>query len=122
MSATLDDKFDLFPEEEWYEVLIRYGLYVGAAFQILCILAIVVFPPSSSDQAEESQSGAVTNFLSIRFNLKLKKNLLCYQKEKGRIDIYNNKVFKSVNEVTFVETNFEIAKLDKWLRWIVTTK
>ncbi len=121
MSATLDDKFDLFPEEEWYEVLIRYGLYIGAAFQILCILAIVVFPPSSSDQAEESQSGAVTNCLSIRFNLK-KKTLLFYQKEKGRIDIDNNKVFKSVNEVTVVETNVEVAKFDKWLRWIVTTK
>jgi hypothetical protein len=81
-------------------------------------LAIVVFPPSSSDQAEESQSGAVTNFLSI-----WKKPLvLCYQKEKGRISIDNNKVFKSVNEVTFVETNVEVAKFDKWLRWIVTTK
>ena len=82
MSATLDDKFDLFPEEEWYEVLIRYGLYVGAAFQILCILAIVVFPPSSSDQAEESQSGAVTNFLSIRFSLKLKNPFMLSKRKR----------------------------------------
>jgi len=37
----------LFPQEEWYEQLLRYGLYVGAVFQIICILAIIfdVSPP-----------------------------------------------------------------------------
>ena len=35
----------LFPEELWYEVLLRYGLYVGAAFQLICILAVIVLPP-----------------------------------------------------------------------------
>lgn len=31
----------LFPQEEWYEQVLRYGLYLGAAFQILCILAVI---------------------------------------------------------------------------------
>ncbi len=57
MSAAFEDNFDLFPQEEWYEQLLRYGLYVGAAFQLVCILAVVVFPPSSSDQADENNSG-----------------------------------------------------------------
>ena len=35
----------LFPEELWYEVLLRYGLYVGAVFQLICILAVIVLPP-----------------------------------------------------------------------------
>ena len=28
----------LLPQETWYEQLIRYGLYVGAVFQLVCIL------------------------------------------------------------------------------------
>ena len=29
---------ELIPKETWYEQLIRYGLYIGAVFQIICIL------------------------------------------------------------------------------------
>lgn len=36
---------DLLPTEEWYEPFIRYGLYFGAAFQLICILAVLVLPP-----------------------------------------------------------------------------
>ena len=64
-----DDPFDLIPHEEWYETAIRFGLYVGAAFQLCCILAIVVFPASSSDQSDEAHSAKVThdrvNFLAL---------------------------------------------------------
>ena len=28
----------LIPKETWYEQLIRYGLYIGAVFQMVCIL------------------------------------------------------------------------------------
>lgn len=60
MSAVVDeDHFDLIPREEWYEQILRYGLYVGAAFQLCCILAIIVFPPSSSELAEDN-SGPVS--------------------------------------------------------------
>jgi hypothetical protein len=37
------------PEESFFELLIRYGLYMGAVFQIACLLAIVVYHGSSSD-------------------------------------------------------------------------
>ena len=58
----------LFPEEEWYEQLLRYGLYLGAVFQIICILALIfdVSPKSQKKQqidlrgqsSEESSSSA----------------------------------------------------------------
>ena len=60
MSAAPEDNLDLFPQEEWYEELLRYGLYIGAAFQLIAILAIIAFPPSSSDQSEDSQTAAVS--------------------------------------------------------------
>ena len=28
----------LIPQETWYEQLVRYGLYIGAVFQMVCIL------------------------------------------------------------------------------------
>ena len=30
--------FDFLVQETWYEVLIRYGLYIGAIFQMACIM------------------------------------------------------------------------------------
>jgi len=49
-SAATQGELPLFPQEEWYEQLLRYGLYVGAVFQIICILAIIfdVSPPQKS--------------------------------------------------------------------------
>ena len=37
------------PEETLFEILVRYGLYIGAVFQVFCILAIVIYHGSSSD-------------------------------------------------------------------------
>ena len=65
MSAAPEDNFDLFPQEEWYEELLRYGLYIGAAFQLIAILAIIAFPPTSSDHSEDSQSAAVRAITAV---------------------------------------------------------
>ena len=32
----------LIPQETWYEQLIRYGLYIGAVFQMVCILVSIL--------------------------------------------------------------------------------
>ena len=51
MEAATNEELPLFPQEEWYEQLLRYGLYIGAAFQIVCILAII-FDVNPSKQSE----------------------------------------------------------------------
>ena len=35
-----DQKFDVAVQETWYEVVIRYGLYLGAVFQMACIMVV----------------------------------------------------------------------------------
>lgn len=45
---------DLF-QQSWFDHVLHYGLLVGAIFQLICIAAIVVLPPS----AEESSEGEV---------------------------------------------------------------
>ena len=52
----------LFPEELWYEVLLRYGLYVGAVFQLVCILAVIVLPPLK--EGPESLTGVNTYYFN----------------------------------------------------------
>jgi len=39
----------LIPKETWYEELIRYGLYIGAVFQMVCILAVILLPDTEGD-------------------------------------------------------------------------
>lgn len=50
----------LFPQEEWYEQVLRYGLYLGAAFQILCILAVIfdISPSKNSSNPTDSNNSA----------------------------------------------------------------
>ena len=36
-------------EETVFEQLIRFGLYIGAVFQVLCLLAIVTYQSGPSD-------------------------------------------------------------------------
>ena len=55
--AEIHQELPLFPEEEWYEILLRYGLYLGAAFQLMCILAVLVSPSSDiKDDSEDNNS------------------------------------------------------------------
>ncbi len=44
----------LIPREEWYETWLRYALYAGAAFQLVCILAVLVLPPRSGQGKDEA--------------------------------------------------------------------
>jgi hypothetical protein len=36
-------------EETLFELLLRFGLYLGAAFQLVCLLAIVIYHSGPSD-------------------------------------------------------------------------
>nr|XP_057910694.1 protein MANBAL [Doryrhamphus excisus]XP_057910695.1 protein MANBAL [Doryrhamphus excisus]XP_057910696.1 protein MANBAL [Doryrhamphus excisus] len=55
MSADLDLSPPEVPEPTFLESLLRYGLFLGAIFQLVCILAIIV-PTSKGHEKEESES------------------------------------------------------------------
>ena len=45
-------------QQTWFDHFLHYGLFLGAIFQLVCIAAIVVIPPTESDEGEEdSPSG-----------------------------------------------------------------
>ena len=35
---------DLIPADEWYDPYLRFALYLGGAFQLMCILAVIFLP------------------------------------------------------------------------------
>lgn len=43
-------------EQTWFDHVLHYGLLVGAIFQLVCIAAIVVIPPSPEEEAENDES------------------------------------------------------------------
>jgi len=55
-AASADPDLPLFPQEEWYEQLLRYGLYIGAAFQLICILALIFDVSPQNDLEDNSES------------------------------------------------------------------
>ncbi|KAF7208174.1 protein MANBAL [Nothobranchius furzeri] len=55
MSAELDFSPPEVPEPTLLESILRYGLFLGAIFQLICILAII-FPTSKSHEQEETES------------------------------------------------------------------
>ena len=61
-----DDEFPLIPEELWYERLLRYGLYFGGVFQLVCILAVIFLPPGTSSTSK-------VHFISFLMRLLLAK-------------------------------------------------
>ncbi|KAM3923964.1 protein MANBAL isoform 1-T2 [Leptodactylus fuscus] len=48
------------PEPSLLETLLRYGLFLGAIFQLICILAII-FPGSKSQEQDTEASEAKSN-------------------------------------------------------------
>ncbi|XP_068170816.1 protein MANBAL [Antennarius striatus] len=54
MSADLDLSPPEVPEPTFLESLLRYGLFLGAIFQLICILA-VIFPTSKGHEHEETE-------------------------------------------------------------------
>ncbi|XP_029286525.1 protein MANBAL [Cottoperca gobio] len=64
MSAEVDLSPPEVPEATFLESLLRYGLFLGAIFQLICILA-VIFPTSKGYEQEETESndGKVTEQL-----------------------------------------------------------
>ncbi|XP_047202929.1 protein MANBAL [Girardinichthys multiradiatus] len=55
MSAELDLSPPEVPEPTLLESILRYGLFLGAIFQLICILA-VIFPSSKTPEQEETES------------------------------------------------------------------
>ncbi|XP_047438891.1 protein MANBAL [Mugil cephalus] len=55
MSAELDLSPPEVPEPTFLESILRYGLFLGAIFQLICILA-VIFPTSKGHEQEEAES------------------------------------------------------------------
>ncbi|XP_069608388.1 protein MANBAL [Ranitomeya imitator] len=60
-SRTMPEPLDLsppdIPEPTFLETLLRYGLFCGAIFQLICILAII-FPGSKSQEMDTETSEA----------------------------------------------------------------
>ncbi|XP_075996966.1 protein MANBAL [Genypterus blacodes] len=55
MSAELDLSPPEVPEPTFLESVLRYGLFLGAIFQLICILAIII-PTSKGHEQEETEA------------------------------------------------------------------
>lgn len=57
MASDLDFSPPEVPEPTFLENLLRYGLFLGAIFQLICVLAIIVPIPKSHDtEVEQSEA------------------------------------------------------------------
>uniref|UniRef100_A0A3Q3JJQ4 Mannosidase beta like n=1 Tax=Monopterus albus TaxID=43700 RepID=A0A3Q3JJQ4_MONAL len=59
MSAELDLSPPEVPEPTFLESILRYGLFLGAIFQLICILAII-FPSSKGHEQTSSSDALIT--------------------------------------------------------------
>ncbi|XP_004630949.1 protein MANBAL [Octodon degus] len=63
MASDLDFSPPEVPEPTFLENLLRYGLFLGAIFQLICVLAIIVPIPKSYEaetEPSEARSAEVT--------------------------------------------------------------
>ncbi|XP_016074884.1 PREDICTED: protein MANBAL [Miniopterus natalensis] len=63
MASDLDFSPPEVPEPTFLENLLRYGLFLGAIFQLICVLAIIIPVPKSYEaetEPTEARSGEVT--------------------------------------------------------------
>ncbi|KAI5619564.1 protein MANBAL [Silurus asotus] len=55
MAGELDLSPPEVPEPTFFESILRYGLFLGAIFQLVCILAIILPTSKSYEQEETSE-------------------------------------------------------------------
>ena len=67
-------------EEGWSDIAMRYGLWFGAVFQLICILAILVFP---SNRARDLEEHTIQEYSTEKSPLTTKANSKPRHKEKG---------------------------------------
>lgn len=67
MSADLDLSPPEVPEPTFLESVLRYGLFLGAIFQLICILAVIVIPASKANEQVRSTAheGKVWSILKL---------------------------------------------------------
>ena len=54
-SADIDS--DLIPADEWYDPYLRFALYLGGAFQLVCILAVLFLPSEGGHRNTSNEEG-----------------------------------------------------------------
>lgn len=59
MSAELDLSPPEVPEPTFLESLLRYGLFLGAIFQLICILAVIIPTSKGHEQVRRHQRQVV---------------------------------------------------------------
>ena len=73
-SADVDS--DLIPPDEWYDPYLRFALYLGGAFQLLCIIAVLVLPSEGATKNTHDDGDEFDSEVSLlaRVNDQLNKS------------------------------------------------
>ncbi|KAG8517813.1 Protein MANBAL [Galemys pyrenaicus] len=94
MASDLDFSPPEVPEPTFLENLLRYGLFLGAIFQLICVLAIIV-PLPKSHEAGENQPSCLpieTRFISDFLGQKI----ICLAPDDGKAFEKQRNVFPVV--------------------------
>lgn len=82
----------IIPPESLFEALIRYGLYLGAGFQLMCLAACVLLPGNSNGSSKQK--------VSENFQFEGSIGQCCYAKMSPRKSSGYNSVNASMNVLT----------------------